>query len=72
MNAGKTKESIEIFKMNVELYPDSANAYDSLGEAYMKKGETELAINNYEKSLKLDPENDNAKRQLEELKKNLP
>jgi cytochrome c-type biogenesis protein CcmH/NrfG len=33
--------------------------YDSLGEAYMKKGEKELAIANYQKSLELNPDNAN-------------
>jgi tetratricopeptide (TPR) repeat protein len=65
----KVKEAIEVFKTNVKLYPESSNVYDSLGEAYMKDGNKELAIKNYEKSLKLDPKNDNAKKMLEELKK---
>ena len=40
---------------------------DSLGEAYMTAGETELAIQNYAKSLELNPENTNAVRQLMRL-----
>ena len=66
----KTKEAIDIFKHMVSEYPNSANAYDSLGEAYITAGEKELAIKNYEKSLELDPKNDNAKKMLEELKNN--
>jgi hypothetical protein len=65
----KVKEAIEVFKTNVKLYPESSNVYDSLGEAYMKDNNKELAIKNYEKSLELDPKNDNAKKMLEELKK---
>ena len=42
--------------------------YDSLGEAYMKAGEKELAIQNYEKSLQLDPKNMNAVEMLKKLK----
>ena len=61
-------EAIEVFKRYVELYPQSANAYDSLGEAYMAHGDTELAIRNYEKSLELNPENANAIAKLEELR----
>jgi len=53
-------EAIEIFKLNVEMYPEDSNVYDSLGEAYMKKGERELAIKNYAKSLELNPQNTNA------------
>ncbi len=65
----KIKDAIEIFKMNVKMYPESSNVYDSLGEAYMKDDNKELAIKNYEKSLELDPKNDNTKKMIEELKK---
>jgi len=65
----KLKEAIEVFKFVVSEYPESANAYDSLGEAYMKAGEKELAIKNYERSLELDPKNENAKKMLEHLRK---
>jgi len=64
----KTKEAIEIFKLNAELYADSANVFDSLGEAYMIDNQNKLAILNYEKSLKMDPENKNAEAMLEKLK----
>ena len=69
LGQNKLKEAIEVLKMNVKLYPESSNVYDSLGEAYMKDGNKELAIKNYEKSLELDPKNDNAKKMIEELKK---
>lgn len=65
----KVKEAIEIFKLNVSEHPESSNVYDSLGEAYMEAGENELAIWNYEKSLELNPNNENAKKMLEELRK---
>jgi CubicO group peptidase (beta-lactamase class C family) len=63
----KTKEAIEIFKLNVEAFPESSNTYDSLGEAYMKNGDKELAIKNYKKSLDLDPTNTNAVNMLKKL-----
>ncbi len=63
-------EAIEIFKMNVADYPESFNVYDSLGEAYMKSGNKELAIKNYKKSLELNPENENAKNMLGEINNN--
>jgi CubicO group peptidase (beta-lactamase class C family) len=56
----KIDAAIEIFKLNIESYPESSNVYDSLGEAYMKNDQNELAIKNYEKSLELNPENTNA------------
>ena len=64
----KIKEAIKIFKLNVEAYPDSANGYDSLGEAYMKAGNKELAIKNYEKSVQLNPENRTGIEALKKLK----
>ncbi|MBE9511318.1 MAG: hypothetical protein IMY71_10590, partial [Bacteroidetes bacterium] len=56
----RVKDAIEIFKLNVEEYPDAFNPYDSLGEGYMIAGEKELAIKKYAKSLELNPENTNA------------
>lgn len=54
----KVNEAIEIFKLNVEAYPQSANTYDSLAEAYAETGNKELAILNYKKSVELNPENE--------------
>jgi dienelactone hydrolase len=56
----RIKEAIEIFKLNVAMYPDAFNTYDSLGEAYLANNERELAIKNYRKSLELNPQNTNA------------
>lgn len=61
--------AIPIFELNVELFPRSANVYDSLGEAFMVAGKTEDAVRNYRRSLELDPENHNAAEKLETLLK---
>jgi CubicO group peptidase (beta-lactamase class C family) len=63
----KVAEAIEIFKLNVEAYPQAANAYDSLGEAYLAAGNKELATINYKKSVELNPENTGAVRALASL-----
>jgi peptidylprolyl isomerase len=68
LRRNKVAEAIEILKLNVEAYPNSANVYDSLGEAYVVSGNTALAIQNYEKSLSLDPANSNAAMMLKKLK----
>lgn len=68
INLKKFDEAVAVLKLNVEAFPKSSNAYDSLGEAYMLKGDRELAIRNYEKSLELDPNNTNAVEQLKILK----
>jgi CubicO group peptidase (beta-lactamase class C family) len=63
----KHPEAIEIFKLNVQLYPDSWSVYDSLGEAYANTGQKDLAIKNYQKSLELNPQNDGAVKMLAKL-----
>lgn len=67
LRTNKIKEAIEIFKLNVEAYPDVYNTYDSLAEAYMLNGDKELAIKNYAKSLVLNPKNTNAIEMLEKI-----
>lgn len=63
----KVKDAIEIFKLNVKAYPEAFNPYDSLGEAYMVNKEFELAVKNYQKSLELNPDNENAKVMLKKI-----
>lgn len=63
----KFQDAIRILQLNVETYPKSSNAYDSLGEAYMDAGEKPLAIANYRKSLELNPKNANGARMLNKL-----
>src|ERR671932_352279 len=67
LGGGRVKEAIEIFKLNVEMFPGGFNTYDSLGEAYLAAGERELAIKNYRKSLELNPQNTNATDVLKRL-----
>ncbi len=67
MRQNKLPEAIAIFKVNVELYPNSWNVYDSLGEAYMANGDKELAITNYKKSLELNPKNSGGVQMLKKL-----
>jgi tetratricopeptide (TPR) repeat protein len=57
MEMKRLEQAIEIFKLNVEAFPKSANAYDSLGEAYLNAGNKELALRNYEKAVELNPNN---------------
>jgi len=57
ISKGMIKEAIEVFRMNVELFPDSANVYDSLGEGYMLNGDKDSAVVYYKKAFEMDPEN---------------
>jgi len=68
LQMGKTKEAIVIFKLNVGAFPESSNVYDSLGEAYMANGDRDLAITNYEMSVKLNPNNVNGIDRLKRLR----
>lgn len=67
LGARKVNEAIEVLNLNVEAYPAAFNTYDSLGEAYMTNGNTELAIKNYRKSLELNPQNTGATQMLKRL-----
>ena len=64
---GRVDEAIEIFNLNISAYPKSSNVYDSMGEACMEKGENEKAIENYEKSLEINPGNKNGILMLKKL-----
>jgi CubicO group peptidase (beta-lactamase class C family) len=57
---GAIMSAIDVFRFNVIAFPRSANVYDSLGEAYVARGDTSLAVANYRRSLELDPGNTNA------------
>jgi Flp pilus assembly protein TadD len=63
------ESSIYVFEKNTRLYPDSGNAWDSLGEVLAKAGRKEQAIASYRKSLELDPKNKNGQAMLEKLTK---
>jgi CubicO group peptidase (beta-lactamase class C family) len=53
----ETKQAIEVFKLNANLYPKSANAYLKLAMAYEYFGNKDLAIKNFKKCLEFDPIN---------------
>ena len=53
LQAGETSEAIKVFQENVKRFPNSANVYDSLGEAYENNDQLKLAKENYSKAYKL-------------------
>ncbi len=67
LQSGRVPEAIEFLKLNVEMFPTSANCYDSLGEAYAASGDKKLAIQNYRRALELNPKNTSAVKALERL-----
>lgn len=64
---GKTREGLAVLQLNTQLYPQSANTWDSLAEAYEISGDKPAAIRNYQRSLQLDPGNSNAVQHLRDL-----
>jgi tetratricopeptide (TPR) repeat protein len=62
-------EALKLFELNTKNYPNSFNAFDSLGEAFEALGENKKARQNYEKSIELNPKNQHAKMKIESLKK---
>jgi len=67
-SGNKIDDAIAIFKLNVAAYPASSNTWESLGEAYLKKGDKQLAAENFNKSLGIDPHNSDAARMLKKIK----
>ena len=55
LGQNKFDDAIAVLKTNTERFPESANAWDSLGEAYALKGDKDNAIKNFKKSLTLNP-----------------
>ena len=66
----KYQDAISIFKINVALYPNSDNVYDSLADAYLRNGDSLQAFNNYKKALELNTGNDRAKEYIKKYSKN--
>ena len=66
-NQKKYDEAIEMFEYLISLYPDSATYYYVLGLTYQQKGETELAKESFNESLRINPEYGRAKSALEKL-----
>ncbi len=67
LRKGEISAALQIFRLNVNLFPRSYNVYDSYGESLMVNDQIELAIENYKKSLELNPNNKNAERVIQVL-----
>ena len=68
LNEKAFNDAISVFKINVALYPNSDNVYDSLADAYLRKGDSTQAYTNYKKALELNTGNRRAKRFVESYK----
>jgi cytochrome c-type biogenesis protein CcmH/NrfG len=68
MSKGKNDDAIRVFQLNVQQNPNSSSAYSSLADAYAAAGQKDLAIQNYEKAVQLEPRNREADQKLKELR----
>ncbi len=68
MGDNRMKEAVFVLQMNAQLFPESANCWDSLAEAHLKSGDKEKAIELYNKAIELDPDGPTAKNAREMLK----
>ena len=64
----RPSDALVIFQLIAEQFPESSNAYDSLGEAYYVLGKKDLALQNYKKSLSMNPDNYNAEDYIDLIK----
>jgi tetratricopeptide (TPR) repeat protein len=64
----KVNDAIKIFELNTEAFPASSNTFDSLGEAYLKKGDKQAALKSYQRALEIDPRNLHAANMLMKIK----
>jgi hypothetical protein len=70
LHEGDTARAVEVFRIATEEFPGSANAFDSLGDAYLAAGEKKLAVASYTQALKINPQWEPSRRSLERLNEN--
>ncbi|WP_126971269.1 tetratricopeptide repeat protein [Gynurincola endophyticus] len=68
LNNKKMTEALLVFELNTQLYPKGFNTFDSYGEALMLANQKKKALKAYKQSLKLNPENENARKILQKDK----
>ncbi|RLD26022.1 MAG: hypothetical protein DRI75_12475 [Bacteroidetes bacterium] len=69
LGSGQVQEAIFVFQMITEFFPDSANAWDSLAEGFLKAGNKEKATEYYNKAITMDPDGATGKNAREMLRK---
>jgi uncharacterized protein len=71
LQRGDTAKALEYFQLNIELYPQSFNTWDSMAETLMAKGDYKKAISYYEKSVALNPKNENGRQMIKKMKEQM-
>ncbi len=67
----QTENAVSVFEMNLQLFPSSWNVHDSVAEGYLAQGEKKRALEFYKKSVELNPENENGKKVITQIEKEL-
>ena len=68
INGDRADNAIGWLNLNLEFYPKSSRTYQVLAQAHQKKNDKDNAIKALEKAVELDPNNNQAKQQLQQLK----
>lgn len=71
LSRNQTKPALFVFQLTTDLFPKSANAWDSLAEAHWKDGQIDKAVEYYNKAIELDPKGNagtNARNKLKKIK----
>ena len=71
LREGKKEEALKFFQLNVKLFPEDANLWDSLGEVHFKLQDNVKALEYYEKALAMDPYMESAKEMINKIKKKM-
>jgi hypothetical protein len=69
LSRGRVKEALAAFRLNIEAFPESFNVYDSYGEALMADGQYERALDNYARSVELNPSNSNGREKMADVRR---
>lgn len=68
LRGGRTDDAVTIFSLNAREHPESANTHDSLGEAYVARGDLDRALESYRRVLELNPASRNAREMIERIR----
>jgi CubicO group peptidase (beta-lactamase class C family) len=72
LSTGRPRDALQVFRLAADRHPDSANAHDSLAQAFLVNGDNDSAAIHYSRALSLDPGNADAARHLEDLRAGPP
>ena len=66
---GDIEDVVRVTTLNTQLFPDSPNAWDTLGEVYLHLDKPEEALQSYQRALAADPGFEHAREQIDRIRK---